>query len=268
MPSFSAIRDKDEKKTNDSQLEESDDGELADAVNSLKSVTLEGEDDDPSSTWSQTTAKEGHFAGVKDSIQLRNGHVRTTGDGVSDLGQPLLADSEDGSALTYSDYSTSVVKGVPQVPPSLSSIMTVRPSKPASEEEDIMIPSGPTDSMLTIESFHTARSSSILNAPSIAAATEGGSTIFPEEPSVMLHRFTLIKPGASGKKAPTGVSQGITSSSTSHGPSEAGWSPFDFFFSSGLVAKCDLCHKRLGWKPVLECDDCGLRCVTGAVSKV
>ena len=72
--------------------------------------------------------------------------------------------------------------------------------------------------------IHTARSSSILNAPSIAAATEGGSTIRSEQPSVMLHRFTLIKPGASGKKIPTGVSQGITSSA-SQGPSEAGWSP-------------------------------------------
>ena len=258
MPSFSAIRDKDEKKTNDSQPEGSDDEELTDAVNSLKSVTLEGEDDEDSTAWSQMTAKEGHFASVKDSLQLRNGHARVNGDGVSDLRQPLLADSEDGSTLTYSDYSTSVVKGAGHIPPSLSSIMTVRPIKPANEEEEIVIPTGPTDSMLSIDSFHTARSSSILNAPSIAAATEGGSTICSEAPSVMLHRFTLIKPGASGKKIPTGVSQGITSSA-SHGPSEAGWSPFDFFFSSGLVAKCDLCHKRLGWKPVLECDDCGLR---------
>lgn len=256
MPSFSAIRDKDEKKTDDSPLEDSDDEELIDAVNSLQSVTLEGDDDD-STAWSQMTAKEGHFASVKDSLQLKNGHARLNGDGVSDVREPLLADGENGSTLTYSEYSTSVVKGVGQAPPSLSSIMTVRPTKSASEER-IVIPSGPTDSMLSIDSFHTARSSSILNAPSIAAATEGGSTICSEEPSVMLHRFTLIKPGASGKKLPTGVSQGITSSAN-QAPSEAGWSPFDFFFSSGLVAKCDLCHKRLGWKPVLECDDCGLR---------
>jgi len=255
MPSFSAIRDKDEKKASDSPPEESDDEELTDAVNILRSVTLEGEDDD-STAWSQMTAKEGHFAGAKDSLQLKNGHARINGDGVSDVREPLLADN-DGSNFTYSDYSTSVVKGVAQAPPSLSSIMTVRPTKSASEE-GLVIPTGPTDSMLSIESFHTARSSSILNAPSIAAATEGGSTIRSEQPSVMLHRFTLIKPGASGKKIPTGVSQGITSSA-SQGPSEAGWSPFDFFFSSGLVAKCDLCHKRLGWKPVLECDDCGLR---------
>lgn len=42
-------------------------------------------------------------------------------------------------------------------------------------------------------------------------------------------------------------------------PSGEMWTPFGFFFSSALAAKCDLCTKRLGWKPVLECDDCGLR---------
>jgi len=61
--------------------------------------------------------------------------------------------------------------------------------------------------MLSIESFHTARSSSILNSPFIAVATEGGSTIRSEQPSVILYRYTLIKPGASGKKLPTGVSR-------------------------------------------------------------
>jgi LIM domain kinase 1 len=260
IPSFSAIKDKEEKKNSDSTPEGSDDEELMEAVRSLKGVKLEGEDDD-STTWSEVTAKEGHFAGVKDSLQLRNGHARINGGGVSDAREPLLRNDESGSStLTYSDYSTSVIKAAGHAPPSLSSIMTVRPSMPVGEEEDVAIPSGPTDSMLSIDSFHTARSSSILGAPSIAAATEGGSTIHPDGASVMFHRFTLIKPGASGKKPPTGISQGITSSA-SHGLSEMGWSPFDFFFSSGLVAKCDLCHKRLGWKPVLECDDCGLRCV-------
>jgi len=89
MPSFSAIRDKDEKKANDSPPEESDDEVLTDAVNSLRSVTLEGEDD--STVWSQVTAREGHFAGAKDSLQLKNGHARINGDGVSDVREPLLA---------------------------------------------------------------------------------------------------------------------------------------------------------------------------------
>lgn len=89
-------------------------------------------------------------------------------------------------------------------------------------------------------------------------------------PSTLIHRFTLIKPGAkrisgnngssgSPSKAVRPSSPGRSGSSSS---SDVGWSPFDFFFSSGLlVAKCDLCNKRLGWKPVLECDDCGLRLV-------
>lgn len=264
IPSFSAMKDKDKKKTEDSTPEGSDDDELIEAVMGLQSIKLEGEDDD-STAWSGMTAKADQFAGVKDSLQLRNGHARINGDGVSDVGEPLFGNDKGGSTFTYTDYSTSVVKEPGQAPPSLSSIMTIRPAQPTSEEK-ITIPSGPTESMLSIDSFHTARSSSILAAASIAAATEGGSTIGPAEASVMLHRFTLIKPGASGKKPPMGFSQGVTSS-PSHGPSEVGWSPFDFFFSSGLVAKCDLCHKRLGWKPVLECDDCGLRCVTDPDSR-
>jgi LIM domain kinase 1 len=259
IPSFSALKDKDEGKANDSTPEGSDDEDLIEAVMGLQSIKLEGEDDD-STAWSGMTAKAGHFAGVKDSLQL---HARVNGDGVSDVREPLIGNGKDESTFTYTDYSTSVVKASVPAPPSLSSILTVRP---AASEENIAIPSGPTESMLSIESFHTARSSSILTAPSIAAATEGGSTIDPAEASVMLHRFTLIKPGASGKKPSLSISQGITSG-TSHGASEVGWSPFDFFFSSGLVAKCDLCHKRLGWKPVLECDDCGLRYVANSSSR-
>ncbi|KIM27090.1 hypothetical protein M408DRAFT_330223 [Serendipita vermifera MAFF 305830] len=130
-------------------------------------------------------------------------------------------------------------------------------------------------------------SSSTLGGASIAAATEGGSTVRSEIIGG-LHRFTLIKPGAttntantnaSGAKSafpgsPTKGTRGISSSGSGYS-----WSPFDFFFSSGFGfgggkkdkgagtsaslgvkgAKCDLCGKRLGWKPCLECDDCGLR---------
>lgn len=58
------------------------------------------------------------------------------------------------------------------------------------------------------------------------------------EPSPRIHRFSLMKSGA--------------------------WSPFDLLFGSalGTGSKCDLCNKRLGWKPCLECDDCGLRRVS------
>jgi LIM domain kinase 1 len=100
-------------------------------------------------------------------------------------------------------------------------------------------------------SYHTAYSS---DAPSTAAATEGCSTI---RGLLLVHRFTLIKPGARRQ-----------SNDMSHNRSYptpdavAAWNPLDLFFSSGLlIAKCDICFKRLGWKPVLECDDCGLRSV-------
>lgn len=110
----------------------------------------------------------------------------------------------------------------------------------------------------TLDSYHTARgNSSIISS---AFATEGGSTIRSINGGnihiPLVHRFTLIKPGAkpkrnsgSGAISPTNSTQEV-----------AGWNPLDLFFSSGLlVAKCDICVKRLGWKPVLECDDCGLR---------
>lgn len=174
--------------------------------------------------------------------------------------------------------------------------------------------------MLSIESFYTATGSGF----SVAGATEGGSTVRgpvenggiggsvlraevdrgdgvecvgltidpkerippPSPPPALLHRFTLIKPGA--KRAGAGIGTGgpslspgpfvsgaspdvstslgnqkttVANSNSGTAPAAAPvWSPFDFFFSSGLlVARCDLCSKRLGWKPVLECDDCGLR---------
>lgn len=64
--------------------------------------------------------------------------------------------------------------------------------------------------------------------PRAAAVT---STSFELQPRV--HRFSLVKSGG-------------------------GWSPFDMIFGSalGTGSKCDLCAKRLGWKPCLECDDC------------
>lgn len=70
-----------------------------------------------------------------------------------------------------------------------------------------------------------------------------------------LHRFSLVKSGTGKKQASVFGSRVTNSSGT------GGWSPLDLFFGSGwgMGAKCDLCAKRLGWKPVLECDDCGLK---------
>ncbi|RPD60765.1 kinase-like protein [Lentinus tigrinus ALCF2SS1-7] len=195
----------------------------------------------------------------------------TDGNTSNNSAQPLI----DSTSSTYSDYSTTVIRGHPQnhtdtVPPSLSSIMTIRPSPNPNGSDDLTDrplatgAHGPTpttsttsESMLSIESYHTASSSSIM---SLANATEGGSTIRGSTTIPMVHRFTLIKPGS--KRGGVGRdSHAVHSRSQSPNRStEALWSPLELFFSSTLLsAKCDVCAKRLGWKPVLECDDCGMR---------
>ncbi|KZT05216.1 kinase-like protein [Laetiporus sulphureus 93-53] len=177
--------------------------------------------------------------------------------GSGDSGQPLL----ESSSSTRSEYSTTVVRShghsAESSAPSLSSILTIRPSAPTTEPP----PTGaqgptPTESLLSIESYYTASTSSI-SPVSIAAATEGGSTIrsssFP-----LVHRFSLLKPGA--KKTSIGGERSRSASPPA--ASDVLWNrnPLEFIFSSALLAaKCDVCGKRLGWKPVLECDDCGLR---------
>jgi len=91
--------------------------------------------------------------------------------------------------------------------------------------------------------------------------------------SFMFHRFTMIKPAS--KQQSVGAITTIRHGSKG-GVSKRysiGWSPFYFFLGrtrkqsnsgSSMPAqstKCDLCGKRLGlgYKTVLECDDCGLR---------
>lgn len=196
-----------------------------------------------------------------------------TSSGIS--AEPLL----QHPSSTYSEYSTTVIRshspqGTITAPPSLSSILTIRPNPPpnpnisTSQELSSTVAAVPhqtqseiynVDSLISIETYHTAHSSIV----STAAATEGGSTI---RSLPMIHRFTLIKPGAKRPTAATTVN-GSEAGNKSRSASplrtvEAGWNPLDLFFSSALlVTKCDVCMKRLGWKPVLECDDCGLKLV-------
>jgi LIM domain kinase 1 len=80
-----------------------------------------------------------------------------------------------------------------------------------------------------------------------------------------VHRFTLLKPGAKQKRNSSGSASPNNhgNGSESAGGAGVGWNPLEILFSSGiLVGKCDLCNKRIGWKPVLECDDCGLRFIS------
>jgi LIM domain kinase 1 len=189
-------------------------------------------------------------------------HVGVHANGRGESQQPLI----NGG----SDYSTSVVREAhSSIAPALSSILTIRPS-PTPEAPSAQIGNGgggghvraQASDVGTIGTIDTYATASSQIAPSIAAATEGGSTI-RMSPSTLMHRFTLIKPGATKRGSMSG-STSPTAAATQQAQAIAGaadgWSPFDFFFSSGmLAAKCDLCAKRIGWKPVLECDDCGLR---------
>ncbi|CAA7262574.1 unnamed protein product [Cyclocybe aegerita] len=182
------------------------------------------------------------------------------------------------------EYSTTVVKSQQGPPPSFSSVLTIRPSPDPNQTPDPILPATPpsgspsprpstingraasyidplgTDSIMsiaTLDSYHTVATPSTISS---AFATEGGSTIRSLHGNFvapLVHRFTLLKPGK--QKRSSG------SVSPHRGPGServenAGWNPLEMLFSSGLlVGKCDLCNKRIGWKPVLECDDCGLR---------
>lgn len=101
------------------------------------------------------------------------------------------------------------------------------------------------DSILSVQSYETAQSSIQFST----VATKGHSSI---NTLPRIHRFTLLRPGTkrgNGSISPTRHADG-------------GWNPLELIFSSGLlVQKCDICLRRIGWKPVLECDDCGLRYV-------
>lgn len=194
--------------------------------------------------------------------------------------EPLLQSKRSSSG---SEYSTTVIRH-PSHPtssaPPLSSILTIRPSPDPNGDSGPVLPATPpsaspspgasfngsalgrenpdpldTESLLSIASFDSYRTAASSSSYiSSTYATEGGSSIRSLHGNYvmpMVHRFTLLKPGAKPKRNSGAVSSAEVTS---------GWNPLEIFFSSGsLVSKCDLCAKRFGWKPMLECDDCGLR---------
>ncbi|KAJ7620574.1 kinase-like domain-containing protein [Mycena polygramma] len=233
---------------------------------SLNSSSADSTDDSDDEMMEAVLGLSSVGVGNSDWSDKTNGH------------QPLLEGGTTSS--TFSDYSTTVIRAHPNQGsgsqlPSLSSILTVRavaapdspdpaaatppadaPSASAFSETDPL--GGSILSIASLDSYHTAHS---VSAISTTYATEGGSTIrslHGNYTAPLVHRFSLLKPGAKPKKS---GSNGTVSPTGSGGNGEgSGWNPLDLFFSSGLlVAKCDICMKRLGWKPVLECDDCGLR---------
>ncbi|KAH6904541.1 TKL/LISK/LISK-DD1 protein kinase [Coprinopsis sp. MPI-PUGE-AT-0042] len=244
IPSFGMGVGKDIRASGDGTLsEEESDEELVEAVQKLSKVGLI----DDKGTWSTASSSM----------------------------RPLIPDM---STPTASAYSTNVVRQSNRSPSptasSLSSIMTVRPSRdptaePANSRIGDPLESNSIMSIATLDSYRTAMSVSAL---STTYATEGGSTIrtyatAAEEPT-LVHRFTLVKPGAKPKKVSSPVqgnghvtaATGGSNYTQSHVEVPSIWNPLEIFFSSGLlISKCDLCTKRIGWKPFFECDDCGLR---------
>jgi LIM domain kinase 1 len=262
IPSFGMGVAKDIRASGDGSLsEEESDEELVEAVKKLSKVGLI----DDKGTWS-TSSSSMHPSWQSIPMLTKPLGMR-----------PLIPDM---ATPTASAYSTNVVRQSTRSPSptasSLSSIMTVRPSRdPTAEPADSRIgdplASSSIMSIATLDSYRTAMSVSAL---STTYATEGGSTMrsyatAAEEPT-LVHRFTLVKPGAKPKKVSSPVQANGHATAATGGNNYTQsqvevpsiWNPLEIFFSSGLlISKCDLCTKRIGWKPFFECDDCGLRCV-------
>jgi len=202
-----------------------------------------------------------------------------------------LAKGEEGDKEL--PYSTTVVRGPSHhanngpTRSNMSSVMTVKPESPLVEEQPVLEPLAhrQTASAMTIDTFRTAHEGSTL---SVAVATIGDNEhagasdqsmpgAIETSSSFMYHRFTMIKPGS--KRHSVGILP-VTRPSPKGGIGKRhsivdglSWGPFDFFLgrarkqsTSGASTptpstKCDLCGKRLGlgYKTILECDDCGIR---------
>ena len=197
-------------------------------------------------------------------------------------------------------YGTTVVRSqISTFTPSLSSVLTIKPSPdpsptPALSLADTSSPKSPDYLMMndastsSIVGFNTYHSTSC--SISSALVAEGGSIMstvgtngsINSRGGAGIHRFTNIKPGTKPKKLGARVvagsataqsdfepsrvkgqvERGIIASTSSSAIGALAWNPLDLFFSSGLLmVKCDVCFKRLGWRPVMTCDDCGMKYV-------
>lgn len=125
-------------------------------------------------------------------------------------------------------------------------------------------------SIATMDSYHTAAGMDSVISSAAATVGEEDESAFVQP---RVHRFTLLKPGAKPKRLSTSASGngdgafagsvGLGQSGAVNGGGGSGigmWNPLEIFFSSGLlVSRCEMCAKRIGWRPFLECDDCGVR---------
>ena len=254
--------------------EDSDDDELIEALSKL-GVT-------PESWNGSSTASD---------VPLDNAKSTNDGPTCSQCYSTAVVRSQISS---FPSSPSSVLTIKPSPDPTLTPVLSLADTS-SSVDPDCSAMNGTSTSSIVHSDTYLTTSCSMVSS---ALATDGGSIMrtigtngsididatSSNSRGGGIHRFTSIKPGAKPKKfrarvvvgsrtAQSGfepssaslkgqVERGIIASSSSSAIGALVWNPLDLFFSSGLLmAKCDVCFKRLGWRPVMACDDCGMKYV-------
>ncbi|KAI6042340.1 kinase-like domain-containing protein [Pisolithus marmoratus] len=234
-------------------------------IGEQKSVSLAGDVIAAVSSGEESTSEDEAVKAIQNapiSVELSDESCGATNGDSENSVQPLLNTSSSCTDLPQTDGTHLIHTPMP----TLSSVLTIKPMQDPNATPDPIppgtAPSTPPDSSVPPEPTHSTHSvqtnytyrTAHTSTPSSAAATRGHSSI---QAIHTLHRFTLIKSGA--KRAPNNVIP--STGGRHHGEGGGGgWNPLEILFVNGLLGyKCDICMKRIGWKPILECDDCGLR---------
>jgi len=147
--------------------ETSEDEELMEAIESLKIIPSRTSSDESSRHAAEGPGTQRPFAAMHDTLSLQRRRMKDADPSEESTlsGEPLLHRDIPGS-IAYTDYSTSVVrKANGGAPPTLSSVLTVRPlgkkdGNAVDEEPEPISQSGfktlTTDSKVSVESYHTA----------------------------------------------------------------------------------------------------------------
>ncbi|KAF9514060.1 hypothetical protein BS47DRAFT_1454752 [Hydnum rufescens UP504] len=192
---------------------------------------LLGSDDSTSVTSSTQTVRPSPTQPIKIQIDTRARHQR----------EPNMAPSPDSEFASEASYFTATTPS--QLPTEHSAAADSAARWPA-----------PNKQLLTHPETKIRDGDFALETPPMPSGPDATPHFVALPPR--LHRFSLVKSGGAKKQLATSVF-GTAAPPAATG----GWSPLDIFFGNGwdLGARCDICTKRLGWKPVLECDDCGLK---------
>jgi LIM domain kinase 1 len=163
----------------------------------------------------------------------------------------------EAEAGTAESYFTAASPSIFPVPPTIvQPSITPNPVSPQASEKqspENVVPEPPPTHPPTTNVGQPLASPPRNNTQHVHPYSQPNVTFSPR-----MHRFSLIKSGNAVKR---GSGQGgvHAEASTSY---LGGWSAFELLFGSafgiGIGSRCDICAKRLGWKPCLECDDCGV----------